>query len=119
LGPIRRVAPPEVVSILRKMLEKEPAKRYQTAGALISDLESVRHTAAPGLIARIARGPAVHRAAGIGAIAGLIALSIFLFVHYNRPQAQDTLRIVPFTYYPGYQQDPAISPDGKEVAFVG
>ena len=29
------------------------------------------------------------------------------------------MRIVPFTYYPGYQEDPAISPDSKEIAFVG
>ncbi len=58
LSPIQEVASPELVSILRKMLEKEPAKRYQTASALISGLEGVRHAAAPGLIARIARGPA-------------------------------------------------------------
>jgi eukaryotic-like serine/threonine-protein kinase len=119
LRSIRQVAPPEVVSILRKMLEKEPAKRYQTASALISDLESVRHEAARGLIARMTRRAAFRRAAGIGAIAGLIALSIFLFVHYNGPHSADKLRIVPLTYYPGYQQDPAISPDGKEIAFVG
>jgi serine/threonine protein kinase len=119
LTPIRQVAPPELVSIVRKMLEKEPAKRYQTASALISDLETIRHVAAPGPIAPIARGSARRRAAGIGAIAGVIALSIVLFVHYNRPHSLDTLRIVPFTYYPGYQEDPAISLDGKEIAFVG
>ncbi|MBV8866146.1 MAG: PD40 domain-containing protein, partial [Acidobacteriaceae bacterium] len=118
LRPVRET-PPELVSILRKMLEKEPAKRYQTASALISGLDSVRHAAAPGLLTRIARRHALHKAVGIIAIAALIALSIFLLVHYNRPHALDTLRIVPFTYYPGYQQDPAISPDGKEIAFVG
>ena len=32
------------------MIEKEPAKRYQTASALISGLESVRNAAAPGPI---------------------------------------------------------------------
>ncbi len=119
LRPIRELAPPELVSIVRTMLDKEPAKRYQTATALTSDLESVRQTASPGGAARITRGPPFHRTAGIVAIAALIALSILLFVHYNRPHALDTLRIVPFTYYPGYQQDPAISPDGKEIAFVG
>jgi eukaryotic-like serine/threonine-protein kinase len=119
LRPIREVAPPEVVSILRKMLEKEPAKRYQTASALISDLESVRHAAAPGLLARIQRRPAFHRAAGIVAIAALIALSISILVHRNRPHVVDTLRVVPVTYYPGYQENPSISPDGKTIAFVG
>ncbi len=119
LRPIREVAPPEVVSILRKMLEKEPARRYQTASALICDLEGVRRAAAPGLIARVARGPTLHRATAAIAIAGLIALSMFLFVRYNKPPSLDALKIIPFTYYPGYQEDPAISPDGKEIAFVG
>ena len=117
LTPIRNLAPPAVVSVLRKMLEKEPAKRYQTASALISGLESVRHAPAPGLIARIARGPASHRAVGIVAIAGLIALSILLFVHYNRPHALDTLQIVPFTYYPGYRGRPRhfARPQGNRI----
>ncbi|MBV8865463.1 MAG: serine/threonine protein kinase, partial [Acidobacteriaceae bacterium] len=77
LRPVRET-PPEVVSILRKMLEKEPAKRYQTASPLISGLDSVRQAAAPGLLTRIARGHALHKAAGIIAIAALTALSIFL-----------------------------------------
>ncbi|MBV9264661.1 MAG: serine/threonine protein kinase [Acidobacteriaceae bacterium] len=95
---IREVASPELVSIVRKMLDKEPAKRYETASALASDLESIRRAAPPAPMARIARGPAVHRVAGIGAIAGLMALSILLFVHYNRQHVLDTLRIIPFTY---------------------
>jgi len=119
LGPIREVAPPELVSILRKMLEKESANRYQTVSALISDLESVRQAAAPGLIARITLGPAFYRAARIVAIAGLIGFSIFLLVHSNRPHPADKLTVVPFTYYPGYEEHPSISPDGKEIAFVG
>jgi serine/threonine protein kinase/Tol biopolymer transport system component len=119
LRQIREIAPPEVVFILRKMLEKDPAKRYQTATALISELESIRHRAAPGLIARIARGPAVRRAAAVSAIAAIIALSILLFLRLNRPHALGPLRVLPFTYYPGYQEDPSISPDGKTIAFVG
>jgi serine/threonine protein kinase len=118
LAPVRAAAPPEVASILRKMLEKEPAKRYQTASALISDLESVRSAATPSLIGRVSRAPALSRAAGI-AIAALLALSIFIFVYRNRSNPASQLRIVPFTYYSGYQEDPAISPDGKEIAFVG
>jgi serine/threonine protein kinase/Tol biopolymer transport system component len=116
---LREVACPALVSIVRKMLEKEPAKRYQSAGALASDLENIRREATPRAIARVASTLAPKRAAGMITIAGLIALSIFLFVHYNRQHPLDNLRIVPFTYYPGYQEDPAISPDGKEIAFVG
>jgi serine/threonine-protein kinase len=107
LTPIRQVAPPEVVPIVQKMLEKEPAKRYQTASALICDLASVRHAAVPGLVARIAGSLATYRAAGTVALAGLIGLSIFLFVLSNRQHPADKLTIAPLTYYPGYQEDPA------------
>ncbi len=119
LRPIREAAPAEFVSILRKMLEKEPARRYQTASALISDLEGVRTLAEPRPIARLSRGLGVYRVAGIVAIAALLVFSMFLFVRYQRPHGLDPLRIIPFTYYPGYEEDPAISPDGKEIAFVG
>ena len=119
LTTIRQVAPPEVVSVVQKMLEKEPAKRYQTASALICDLESVRHVAVPGLVARIVRSPAIYFVAGTVALVGLIGLSIFLLVHSNRQHPADKLTIVPLTYYPGYQENPAISPDSKEIAFVG
>ena len=119
LTTIRQVAPPKVVSIVQKMLEKEPAKRYQTASALICDLENVRHVAVPGLVARIVRSAATYVVVRTVALVGLIALSIFLLVYSNRQHPADKLTVVPLTYYPGYQENPAISPDGKEIAFVG
>lgn len=119
LTQIRQVAPPEVVSIVQKMLEKEPANRYQTASALICDLESARHAVVPGLVARAVRSPAIRRSAGAAALVAVIGLSTFLLIRSNRQHPADELKVVPFTYYPGYQQNPAISPDGKQIAFIG
>ena len=32
---------------------------------------------------------------------------------------RETLSLTPFTFYPGYEQNPAISPDGRQIAYVG
>lgn len=36
----------------------------------------------------------------------------------SRPDPPGTMRVVPFTTYPGAKLDPAISPDVRQVAFV-
>jgi eukaryotic-like serine/threonine-protein kinase len=118
LSPIREVASAEVVSILRKALEKEPAKRYQTASALIADLERARGVAGSVMPAPT-RARRLRQAAGLLGIAGLISVALFTILKRKETSETDVPRIVPFTVYPGYQQDPAISPDGKEIAFVG
>lgn len=119
LQPIFRVASSEVVCIVRKMIDKEPAKRYRTVGPLISDLETVRDRASRGKYIRMARRSSVFRTAGIAAMAALIAISIFFVIHSGQPHPAKQLKIVPFTYYAGHQQHPSISPDGKAIAFVG
>jgi len=114
LAPIRKVASPEIVSILRKALEKDPARRYQTASALISDLEALRKG-----IPLARRAHRLLRAAGILTLAGLIGVTVFTLIRRETSSETGAPKIVPFTFYPGYQEHPAISPDDKEVAFVG
>ncbi len=114
LTPIRNVASPEIIAILQKALEKDPARRYQTASALISDLEALREG-----IPLARRAHKLLWAAGILTLAGLIGVTVFTIARREPPFETDTPRIVPLTFYPGYQEHPAISPDGKEIAFVG
>jgi Tol biopolymer transport system component len=119
LTAIRNVVSAEIVSILRKALEKDPAKRYQTASALIADFEALRGTGEGGAIPRAKRAHRLLWAAGILALAGVMGVALFTVTRSKAPSEADAPRIVPFTFYPGYQEDPAISPDGKEIAFVG
>lgn len=114
LAPLRKVVAPEIISVLQKALEKDPARRYQTASALVSDLEA--------LSKGIPLARRTHRglwAAGILALVGAISVAVFTLARRESSTETDTEKIVPFTFYPGYQQHPAISPDGKEIAFVG
>jgi DNA-binding winged helix-turn-helix (wHTH) protein len=49
-----------------------------------------------------------------------VALLILAGVYFRvlRPGSRPTMKTVPLTSYPGHQGDPAISPDGKQVAFA-
>jgi serine/threonine protein kinase len=117
LHPLQRIASERVTCILRKMLDKEPARRYQSAGELISDLESARGRALPSLHA--GSRPIFKRRWAVTALAlsGLALLTVILPDRKEwRPGTAP--KLLPFTYYPGYQEDPAISPDQKEIAFV-
>jgi len=50
----------------------------------------------------------------------LLAAVVGLLRWYFRPEsAPPVLRAVPLTSYPGYERNPAISPDGNQVAFSG
>ncbi|MBV9033174.1 MAG: serine/threonine-protein kinase [Acidobacteriaceae bacterium] len=115
LAPLRKVVAPELISVLQKALEKDPARRYGTASALVSDLEALSGGGVP-----LARR--THKwlwAAGILALAGAVGVAVFTVARREVSSETDISRIVPFTFYPGYQQHPAISPDGREIAFVG
>jgi Tol biopolymer transport system component/DNA-binding winged helix-turn-helix (wHTH) protein len=71
---------------------------------------------APGPVKR--RSTAVLAWALLGVV--LVALAVLAGVYFlvTRPASRPALRTVPLTSYPGRQITPAISPDGKQVAFA-
>ncbi|MCU1291272.1 MAG: serine/threonine protein kinase [Bryobacterales bacterium] len=119
LTPIRNVASPEIDSILRKALEKDPAKRYQTASELITDLETLRGAVGSGALPWARRASRLSWITGLLAFAAAIGVGLFTVGRSKAPAEMDAPKIVPFTFYSGYQENPAISPDGKAIAFVG
>jgi eukaryotic-like serine/threonine-protein kinase len=106
--------PRRLLSIIRRLLEKDRDRRYPTAAALIADLESVASDLS-GVAPRVKRG--LIWATGTLVLAGALAAAWFIGTR-QRP-GLDPPRVVPFTFYPGYEENPAISPDGKMIAFVG
>ncbi len=114
--------PPEVpsslVAVLERMLDKNVATRYQNARDVVADLERVEADTA----VEPAR-PGKRRTPLRDALLALVVLSIAICVwaiwtRVGQPE-RGTLSLTPFTYYPGYEQNPAISPDGKQIAYVG
>jgi serine/threonine protein kinase/Tol biopolymer transport system component len=112
--------------ILAKLIEKDPDLRYQTAADLRADLKRLHRDTTSGhskittvatqkqqrKIARWAWITAISVVAAIAAVAALFY--VFVPVKYSGPPP----RLIPFTSSSGEKGYPALSPDGKELAFA-
>ena len=113
-------APPELERIVRKCLEKDRDRRYQSARELLIDLENLKRDLASSRQAvqapRKSLLPAWIPALALAVILAIIAGRYWM----NRQPATEReteLVPVPLTSYPGYERDPSFSPDGTQVAF--
>jgi Tol biopolymer transport system component len=100
------------------MLDKDVAARYQSARELVADLEQVGTGIAsepPGL----SRRRIAVRNTMLAILVVVIAASVWALWTRAARSGRGTLSLTPFTFYPGYEENPAISPDGKQVAYVG
>ena len=113
--------PRELGRIITRSLQKDPNRRYQHAGDLKLDLQQTEEDLAPGDSA-IAR----HRPAGrnwrrwwwLVAAAASIAVSLAVWWGLRRPQAaQPPWKLTRLTSDAGISRFPALSPDGKLVAY--
>jgi serine/threonine protein kinase len=110
--------PPALDRIIRRCLGKEAARRFQSASDLGFALET---TAAVGAAAT----PAVKRTRSRRIAIGILAATVLAGVasygirEYLRPKAPDEFGILrQITFDHGLTTDPAISPDGKLLAFA-
>jgi Tol biopolymer transport system component len=98
----------ELERVVLKALEKEPARRCQSALELQADLERLRP--AP---ARVARWSLAAAAALLLAIVIILAFA-WLAPSRGAPEP----RVRPLTAFPGVEQFPVFSPDGQHVVFL-
>ena len=118
--------PAELERIINKCLEKDRTLRYQTASDLRADLERMRRDTTSGRTATAGAaatppGTRSHRwlvGAGLGvAMAALLAVGLFL--HRGRriapPSPAEWVQLTDFT---DSAVSPALSPDGRMLAFV-
>jgi Tol biopolymer transport system component len=109
--------PPDIQRILRRCLEKEPVERFQSAWDLAFAITAAREDLA--LAAPPARAPnrTLAWVAGVAGIAGL-ALAATMWTGRSEvapPPSVATTSVVPPSARP---IAPALSPDGKWVAYV-
>jgi serine/threonine protein kinase len=118
--------PLEVMEILGKALAKDPGERYRHAGDLALDLRRLArgHESAslPSLKSsrreRATMLPMIG-ALALGVAAGALGFSQLGTVGYPAASASSSeVTLAPLTADPGYEADPALSPDGETVAYV-
>ncbi|HEX4947563.1 MAG TPA: protein kinase [Blastocatellia bacterium] len=114
--------PPELERIVSKTLRKERDERYQTVKDLLLDLKSVQQEiSAPTIRTTVEQATKRQSAwllpALISLVVLLVAAGAFWFV--RRPAPPPAVgRPLPLTSFPGFEINPALSPDGKQVAFA-
>jgi hypothetical protein len=120
----RPACPPAVAAVLMKCLEKRPADRWQTAEELLAQLEPLA-TPSGGMTptqTRPVEGVRTDRAVRAVAVAGgitvLLAAAVFLGMSRRHTHAAATLRNRTQITSTGRVNNPAISSDGKQLAYV-
>jgi serine/threonine protein kinase/Tol biopolymer transport system component len=119
--------PADMERIIQKALEKDCDVRYQSAAELRADLKRLKRDTSSGKTTAAAPCqrivPAKSRWVWIAAaIAVIFAVSTLFFLLRPRPATQNPLSNAQFTRltdFEGAETNPAISPDGKFVAFIG
>jgi Tol biopolymer transport system component len=123
-------APPEVQRVVRKCLEKDRDRRYQSARDLAIDLENARRALTPAAepSAPLERAPTAPappkpgwgvRAGWGGAIAVAAATALWALTRPSPPLGPiPASEFVPITDLPDSAVAPALSADGRTLAFI-
>jgi Tol biopolymer transport system component/serine/threonine protein kinase len=116
-------APRDLGKIISRCLRKDPERRFQTMADLKVALAELKEESDSGTIADSTTAGAPGRRKSrlvwvLPALAILLAAGAGIF-RFLRPASRPApeLKVVPLTSYPGFQMNPALSPDGKQVAF--
>ncbi len=123
----RQSIPPALEAVVMKCLAKRPADRWQSAEELLAQLEPIATTPSGGVTPTDTRlVPAMKMVAAgskrilvIGALAGVVLVAIVAAVLRRGPEARIEFGPVkPVTSDPGLELHPALSPDGKTLAYI-
>ncbi len=119
--------PTDLDRIVGKAMAKSPEERYQHVDEMLVDLRGLQkeQQAEAATAARPAPAPtrSSHRTPWLlagAAVLVTLAVTVGAFLglfESEKPVAQEPLRAVPFTTYPGEEIDPDFSPDGEQVVF--
>ncbi len=117
--------PRELERIVNKALRKERDERYQGVKDLLLDLKSLRQESNSGASLAAAdhrmKRPRLLTSPLMLALAALVILLVvvggLVGWYFRRESTPPVWRPVPLTSYPGLELNPALSPDGNQVAF--
>jgi Tol biopolymer transport system component len=122
--PLRDVVPNlplELERIVARCLRKDRERRVQDMRDLRILLEDVRDQLDSGSL-RVAdlpsRGKPKQKRTVLAVLAALLLVSLSAWYGLGQSRSPRMAKTVPVTTYPGLEIDPALSPDGRQVAFA-
>ncbi len=122
LSGLQPMTPPALERVVKRCLAKPPERRWQSARDLLLELEDVRERAEiPATGASRARRRLPEVAGWVAAAVLLAGLLGSFFLRGRAPHAGTTPRLrfaIPPPSGAAFQGMPAISPDGRKLAFV-
>jgi serine/threonine-protein kinase len=104
------VTPPELDRIIRKCMEKDPARRYQSARELVVDLSNLKRDTESGVTATVATRKSPSRSAFIGvAVAAALMVAVgFLLIRsdlwLSGRDSIESIAVLPFENGTGDQE---------------
>jgi len=117
--------PRDAEKLIARCLRKEPGRRYQHMDDIKIALEELKEESESEVLAPVAAPPSGPLWPWVGAasllILALVVGGVLVWQRLEPPEAEPPgppPRTVPFTSFPGSERDPALSLDGKQVAFV-
>jgi Tol biopolymer transport system component/tRNA A-37 threonylcarbamoyl transferase component Bud32 len=118
--------PRDLARIIERCLRKDPAWRYQSAADLkisLSDLQRETESgtaeltpSSAGTVRPKRRGQGVAAALALGLAAG--AAGAWWLASLGASHTAPSVEVRPLTTYAGNESEPALSPDGKQIAFA-
>ncbi len=109
--------PPVLAALVQRCLEKEPANRWQTADEIAAELENAARTSA--VPARATRRRGVFVVTALAVALGSVVTAAVLWNHAKSSATAYRIgRVTALTTTDGIELDPALSPDGKTLAYV-
>jgi Tol biopolymer transport system component/tRNA A-37 threonylcarbamoyl transferase component Bud32 len=113
--PLPESVPAPFAAIVLRLLEKDPARRYQSVEEVVTALESLRTTVElPTVITAPPRSARVRTIVPLALIAGGIVVALW----WTRDGRMQLTNIQPLTGPEVAQTAPTLSPDGGQLAFV-
>ncbi|HUF46321.1 MAG TPA: LpqB family beta-propeller domain-containing protein [Vicinamibacterales bacterium] len=118
--PLPANTPAALVAVVARLLQKDPARRFRSAGEVRAVLESLADQSSTGRVpSPSAAGPRRPRAGAFAALVLLLALAgasaLFWWPAEDRLVLEDHQLLSTFA---GAHRSPSLSPDGSRLAFV-